>query len=65
MSMMRLPPAPNADKEMKKPRTIQFGEDPAMMAKIEQIIKDVLKASRLPIMSAENPQNKAPANIPT
>ena len=61
---MRLPPAPNADKDVNKARTIQFGEAPATIAKIEQINKEVLKASLLPMMSAENPQKSAPANIP-
>jgi hypothetical protein len=37
VSMMRFPPPPNADSETKRPRTIQFGEAPATIAKIEQM----------------------------
>ena len=62
--MMRFPPAPNADRDTNKPRTGQFGEAPAAIAKIEQMNKEVLKASLLPMMSAVNPQKRAPANIP-
>ena len=64
MSMMRFPPAPNADKDTNKARTIQFGEAPATIAKIEQMNKEVLNAILLPMISAEKPQKRAPANIP-
>lgn len=64
VSNTRLPPAPNADSETQSPSTIQFGEDPAMMAKIEHIKRDVLKANFRPMISALKPQNRAPSNIP-
>lgn len=62
MSSTKLPPEPKADREMNSPRTIQFGDAPASIAKIELIINEKLKANRLPIRSADSPQNKAPTN---
>jgi len=59
------PPEPKADKHTNKPSTNQFGEAPATMAKTEQIINEVLNANLRPIISADRPQNIAPASMPT
>ena len=64
VSSTKLPPAPKADNETHNPSTTQFGEDPAMMAKIEHNNRDALKANFLPMMSALKPQNRAPTSIP-
>lgn len=65
MSKTRFPPAPKAARLTNSPRTGQFGDAPAIMAKIEDIINDTLKANFLPIMSADKPHHKAPTSMPT
>ena len=50
---------------MKTPKDAQFGAAPAIVVKIEQMNSDTLKANRLPIISALNPQVKAPTSMPT
>jgi len=64
VSIIRFPPPPNPKKAMKMARAIQFGAAPATVAAIEQMKREQLKAYRLPIISALNPQNKAPRSMP-
>lgn len=65
VSSTRFPPAPKALRQTKRPSTIQLGEAPATMAKMEHIISEQLKAHLRPMMSADRPQKSAPTNIPT
>ena len=65
VSMIRFPPPPNPNKAINTARETQFGAAPATMEKMEQRKRDILKANRLPIMSPDVPQNKAPVNMPT
>jgi len=65
VSNTRLPPAPNAERQVNRPSTNQFGEAPATIAKAEQMNSETLNAMRRPMMSAPRPQNRAPTNIPT
>jgi hypothetical protein len=52
VSRIKLPPDPNAAREVNKPKTIQFGDAPAQMAKTEHIKRETLNAMRRPITSA-------------
>ena len=61
---MRFPPPPKPRRAMKTARAGQFGAAPATVENIEQMKRDTLKANRLPITSALNPQNNAPKSIP-
>jgi hypothetical protein len=64
VSSTRFPPAPNALRHVNNPRTIQFGAAPATIVKTLEMNSDTLKANRRPMISAENPQNRAPTSIP-
>jgi len=64
VSRTRFPPAPKELSAMNSPRIGQFGAAPATMAKMEQIMREKLKAIFLPMISALIPQKSAPMSIP-
>jgi hypothetical protein len=51
VSIIKFPPPPNPRKAMKTARAVQLGDAPAMIVKIEQINREMLKEYRLPIIS--------------
>lgn len=50
---------------MKNASDCQLGAAPAAIPDIEQMNNETLKAKRLPMMSALNPQKRALISIPT
>jgi len=65
VSRMRFPPPPKPTSAMKTPRLAQVGMAPEIMADSEHMKSEMLKAKRRPMMSALNPQKRAPVNMPT
>lgn len=65
MSSTRLPPAPKAAIETKKPRTIQLGEAPATMANMALRKREQLKASFRPMISAPPPCSSSVCPLPS
>lgn len=65
VSKIKFPPPPNPTQAMKNAKDVQFGAAPATIPEIEQTNREVLKAKRLPITSALNPQVSAPTSMPT
>lgn len=64
VSIIKFPPPPNPSKAMKTAREAQFGAAPAIVANIEHINSETLKANRRPMISALSPQKRAPKSIP-
>lgn len=65
VSRTRFPPAPNALKQINKPRVTQEGAAPATIVNTDEKSREKLNANRRPIISAEKPQKIAPTNMPT
>jgi hypothetical protein len=65
VSRIKLPPPPNPTMAMKNASDCQLGAAPAAIPDIEQMNNETLKAKRLPMMSALNPQKRALISIPT
>lgn len=57
VSSTRLPPAPKAVNETKRPSTYQFGDAPATIANMAHRNSEQLKANLRPMTSAPKPQN--------